>query len=132
MEVGRHLRRQVLFLGLAVLSLLWSAYPGASAIGVTAQLATTLGGVVLAVTLSSRELLTALGRALRLSVGLSLLFELVIAVVVRQPVLPFGVEPPADGPTTSPAPPRGRRAPRRGPGRPRRCGRRCADEVDER
>ncbi|QHF19703.1 O-antigen ligase family protein [Rathayibacter sp. VKM Ac-2762] len=89
----------VLFLGLAVLSLLWSAYPGASAIGVTAQLATTLGGVVLAVTLSSRELLTALGRALRLSVGLSLLFELVIAVVVRQPVLPFGVEPPADGPT---------------------------------
>ncbi|PPH26291.1 exopolysaccharide production protein [Rathayibacter rathayi] len=87
----------VLFLGLAVLSLLWSAYPGASAIGIAAQLATTLGAVVLAVTLSSREFLTALGRALRLGVGLSLLFELVIAVVVRRPVLPVGVEPPPGG-----------------------------------
>lgn len=87
----------VAFLALAVLSLLWSAYPGASAIGVTAQLATTLGGGVLALTLSTGEFVTALGRALRISTGLSLLFELVVAVVVRQPVLPVGIDVPVDG-----------------------------------
>ncbi|TCO39150.1 O-antigen ligase [Rathayibacter tanaceti] len=87
----------VAFLALALLSLLWSAYPGASAIGVGAQLATTVGGVMLALTLSTGELVTALGRALRISIGLSLLFELVVAVAVRQPILPVGIEPPADG-----------------------------------
>ncbi|QHC67235.1 O-antigen ligase family protein [Rathayibacter sp. VKM Ac-2759] len=85
----------VAFLALAVLSLLWSAYPGASAIGVVAQLATTFGGVVLALTLGTGSFVTALGRALRITVGLSLLFELVIAVVVRRPVLPLVIDLPA-------------------------------------
>lgn len=85
----------VAFLALAVLSLLWTAYPGASAIGVTAQLATTLGGVVLALTLSTGAFVTALGRALRIVTGASLVFELVVAVVVRAPVLPFVIDLPA-------------------------------------
>lgn len=85
----------VAFLALAVLSQLWSAYPGASAIGVVAQLATTFGGVVLALTLGVASFVTALGRALRITVGLSLLFELVIAVVVRQPVLPLVIDLPS-------------------------------------
>ncbi|MWV50569.1 O-antigen ligase family protein [Rathayibacter sp. VKM Ac-2803] len=84
----------VAFLALAVLSLLWSAYPGASAIGIVAQLATTFGGVVIALTLGVRSFVTALGRALRITVGLSLLFELVIAVFVRQPVLPVVIDLP--------------------------------------
>lgn len=84
----------VAFLALVVLSLLWSAYPGASAIGVVAQLATTIGGVALALTLGAGAFVTALGRSLRIAVGLSLLFELVIAVVVRQPVLPAFIDLP--------------------------------------
>ncbi|NRG39966.1 O-antigen ligase family protein [Rathayibacter sp. VKM Ac-2835] len=83
------------FLALAVLSLLWSAYPGASAIGVVAQLATSLGAVALALTLSTAQFVSALGRALRITVGASLLFELVVAVVVRAPVLPFVIDLPA-------------------------------------
>ena len=86
------------FLALVVLSLLWSAYPGASAIGVTAQLATTFGGVVLGLTLGAGAFVTALGRALRITVGLSLLFELVVAVVVRQSVLPLVIDLPESGP----------------------------------
>lgn len=84
----------VAFLALAVLSLLWSAYPGASAIGVVAQLATTIGAVALALTLGAGAFVTALGRSLRIAVGLSLVFELVIAVVVRQPVLPLFLDLP--------------------------------------
>ncbi|SMH33394.1 O-antigen ligase [Rathayibacter oskolensis] len=84
----------VAFLALVVLSLLWSAYPGASAIGVAAQLATSFGGVVLALTLSAGAFVTALGRALRITVGLSLLFELVVAVFVRAPVLPLVIDLP--------------------------------------
>ncbi|MCM6761780.1 O-antigen ligase family protein [Rathayibacter sp. ZW T2_19] len=85
------------FLCLVVLSLLWSAYPGASAIGVTAQLATTFGGVALGLLLGTGAFVTALGRALRITVGVSLLFELVIAVVVRQSVLPLVIDLPASG-----------------------------------
>ena len=78
-----------LFLAFAVLSIAWSAYPGASALGVLAQLATTAGAVFLALCLSWPAILTALGNAFRWILGLSLLFELVVAVFVRQPVLPL-------------------------------------------
>lgn len=84
----------VAFLALAVLSILWSAYPGASAIGITAQLATSFGGVALALLLSTGAFVSALGRALRITVGLSLLFELVVAVIVRRPVLPVVIDLP--------------------------------------
>lgn len=79
----------VVFLALAILSIAWSAYPGASALGVIAQLATTLAGVFLGVRLSRAGLLSALGSAFHWILGLSLLFEFVVAVFVRQPVLPL-------------------------------------------
>lgn len=79
----------VLFLLLAVVSIAWSAYPGASALGVLAQLATTAGALFLALCLGWGQLLVALANALRWVLGLSLLFELVVAVFVRQPVLPL-------------------------------------------
>jgi exopolysaccharide production protein ExoQ len=76
-------------LALMVLSIAWSAYPGASAIGVVATLATTIYAVFLATGFTWAELVDALARALRIVLALSLLFELFVAVVVRGPVLPF-------------------------------------------
>lgn len=85
-----------LFLGFAVLSIAWSFYPGASALGVVAQLATSVGGLMLAYCLSWEQLVTAIGRALRVTVGLSLLFELVVAVFVRAPILPLWLDVPTE------------------------------------
>ncbi|WP_100345423.1 O-antigen ligase family protein [Compostimonas suwonensis] len=79
----------LVFLALAVLSIAWSFYPGASALGVGLQLATTVTALFLALCLGWRQLVSALGSALRWVLGLSLLFELVVAIFVRQPVLPF-------------------------------------------
>ncbi len=78
-----------LFLGFAVLSLAWSFYPGATAIGIAAQLAATIPAFFLGLCLSWAELLGALGAALRWLLGLSLLFELGVALFVGGPVLPF-------------------------------------------
>ena len=82
----------VAFLVLATVSITWSFYPGASALGVTAQWLTTVVALSVAITLSWDELLSALGLALRLILGLSLVFELVISLFVRHPVLPFWVD----------------------------------------
>lgn len=79
----------VLFLALALISISWSAYPGASALGVLSTLATTAGGVFLALRLGWPGLLSALGNAFRWILGLSLVFELIVAVFVRHPVLPL-------------------------------------------
>ncbi|TFC01254.1 O-antigen ligase family protein [Cryobacterium mannosilyticum] len=80
------------FLLLATLSLAWSNYLGASLIGVTLQWATTVAAVFLALCLSWVELLRALGGALRWVLALSLVFEAVVAVFIRHPVLPFWVD----------------------------------------
>ncbi|PPF82440.1 exopolysaccharide production protein [Subtercola sp. Z020] len=74
------------FLVLCVASLAWSQYTGASALGVTAQLLTSVAGVFLAVALGWLDILRALGSALRWLLGLSLLFELFVAVFVGHPV----------------------------------------------
>ncbi|TFD53399.1 O-antigen ligase family protein [Cryobacterium sp. Hh11] len=80
------------FLLLATLSIAWSYYPGASALGITLQLITTLAALFLAVTLTWPELLRTLAGALRWVLALSLVFELFVAVVIRNPVLPFFVD----------------------------------------
>ena len=79
----------VLFLAFAIVSLAWSAYPGATALGLVTQLATTAAAVFLAFCLSWQALLTALANAFRWILGLSLLFELIVAIFVRKPVLPL-------------------------------------------
>lgn len=79
-------------LALMTLSIAWSAYPGASALGVVATLATTVYAVFLATCFTWAELVDALARAMRIVLVLSLLFELVVAVFVRAPVLPLWVD----------------------------------------
>ena len=81
-------RLLVLWLAFAVASLAWSQYPVASAIGVGATLATTLGAVAVTSSLPWPLIVRALGRALRIHVVASLLFEVVVAAFVRGPVCP--------------------------------------------
>lgn len=79
-------------LALATASIAWSAYPGASAIGVAALLATTAFALYLTAALDLTTLVRCLGTALRWILGLSLVFELVVAGVIRERVLPFWVD----------------------------------------
>lgn len=82
------------FLGLAVLSIAWSQYRFESVLGVTAQIATTILAVVLAFVLTWHEVLRTLGTALRYLLGLSLVFELFVSLVIREPLLPLWDEAP--------------------------------------
>lgn len=79
-------------LGLMTLSIAWSAYPGASALGVIATLCTTVYAVFLATCFSWAELVDALARAMRLVLLLSLLFELVVSLFIRGPITPLWVD----------------------------------------
>lgn len=79
-------------LALMMLSISWSAYPAASALGVVATLVTTVYAVFLATSFTWAELVDALAVALRIVLVLSLAFELVVAVFVRGPVLPLWVD----------------------------------------
>ena len=80
------------FMLVATVSLAWSAYPGASAIGITLQWITTITALFLALCLTWAELLRTLAVALRWILGLSILFEVVVAVFIGHAVLPFWVE----------------------------------------
>ena len=77
------------FMALATVSVFWSYYPGATLLGLLTTWMTVITAVSLAVSLNWPELLRTLGIALRLIIGLSLLFELTVAVFIRRPVLPF-------------------------------------------
>ncbi|MEO7018022.1 MAG: O-antigen ligase family protein [Leifsonia sp.] len=81
-------RMLALFLLLAIVSIAWSAYPGASALGVLTTLCTTAGAVFLALCLDWAQLLRALSAAFRWILGLSFLFELTVSVIIRHPVIP--------------------------------------------
>lgn len=89
------LRRVPIALGalaaLMAVSIIWSAYPGASVLGIAGTLATILVGTVMAHTLDLGQLVRALGIALRWILGLSLAFELFVAAVLQRPVLPLWV-----------------------------------------
>lgn len=78
-------------LGLMASSIIWSYYPGATAVGLLTTGATAAVGIIMAHTLSLEQLLRALGVALRWIIGLSLAFELVVAAVLQRPVLPLWV-----------------------------------------
>jgi exopolysaccharide production protein ExoQ len=80
------------FVGLAIASVLWSQYRAETALAAGLTTLTVLGGVTLARTLTLAQVLRALGVALRWIIGLSLLFELVVAAVIRRPVLPLWVD----------------------------------------
>ena len=80
------------WLAIVTVSIVWSHYPAASAIGIPTTLATAFGGVVMALTLPLHEVARALGIAVRWILGLSLVFELAVAVFVGRPVLPLWVD----------------------------------------
>jgi exopolysaccharide production protein ExoQ len=82
----------VAFLGLATISLAWSFYPGASAIGIALQWMTTIAALFLVLCLSWPELIRTLAVSLRWALALSLVFEFIVAAFIRHPVLPFFVD----------------------------------------
>jgi O-antigen ligase len=84
------------FLALATASLAWSAYPGATALGLATTWLTVIASVAIAVSFTWRELLAGLGHVLRAVLALSLLFELFVSLVIRAPVLPLFGQPGVD------------------------------------
>lgn len=86
----------IAFVAITILSLAWSDYTAWTAIGIVLNLMAVVAGAALAIALTRTEVLWALGTALRFALGLSLLFELVVAVIIRHPILPwwenFGTE----------------------------------------
>ncbi|MBH0098527.1 O-antigen ligase family protein [Salinibacterium sp. NSLL150] len=83
----------VVFMALATVSLAWSQYPAATALGLATTWMTVLGALTLAISFSWQELLDGLARVLRILIALSLLFELIIATIVRGPILPWTAQP---------------------------------------
>lgn len=84
------------FLLLATASIAWSAYPGATALGLLTTWMLAVTGIALAVTYSWAELLRGLGTLLRIVIAASLLFELFVSLVLRRPILPLWVQPGVD------------------------------------
>ncbi|GAA1749382.1 O-antigen ligase family protein [Agromyces humatus] len=76
------------FLFIATLSIAWSFYPGASALGVLLTLVTTLVAVALVLCLPWARFVRALSAAIKWVLALSLLFELWVAIFIREPLLP--------------------------------------------
>ncbi|MBE6483066.1 MAG: O-antigen ligase family protein [Actinomyces ruminicola] len=77
------------YVGLCVLSVIWSQYPGDTALAALLMLATSAAGVLLACGLSLRQLTDALSRALEATLVLSLLLEAWVALVLRHPLIPL-------------------------------------------
>jgi exopolysaccharide production protein ExoQ len=82
----------IAFLVLAGASIAWSAYPGGSALGVAGLIVTVTFGLYLATAIDLTTFVRCLGTALRWILGLSLLFELIVSLVIRDRVLPFWVD----------------------------------------
>ncbi|MFB6609573.1 O-antigen ligase family protein [Agromyces sp. NPDC056379] len=78
----------LVFVLLATASIAWSYYPGASALGVGITLATTFTAIALVLCLSWTQFVRCLGGALKWVLGLSLAFELWVALFVGGPLLP--------------------------------------------
>ncbi len=79
----------LVFVALTILSIAWSDYRVWTAAAALTTIMTVGAGTFFAVALTREELIWALGVALRIILGLSLLFELFISVIVRHPILPF-------------------------------------------
>ena len=77
----------------AVASLLWSAYPSATALTLLLLLTTTVQAMFVGSVLTWRELVRAIASALKWILGLSLVFELWVSLVWGGPILPGFVRP---------------------------------------
>ncbi|GAA1840776.1 O-antigen ligase family protein [Agromyces salentinus] len=76
------------FLILATLSLASSFYPGATALGLAISFVTTFAAVALVLCLPWSRIVSSLAAAIKWILALSILFELWVALVIREPVLP--------------------------------------------
>ncbi|WP_159501781.1 O-antigen ligase, partial [Microbacterium sp. 18062] len=76
------------YVALAALSLLWSAWPGTTAVTWLLLAITTLQGLFVAAVLTWRETVAAIAAALKWVLGLSILFELAVSLFVGGPILP--------------------------------------------
>ena len=83
----------VAFLALAAASLTWSHYPGVTAVGLLTMLMGTLVALAIAAGFSWRQFARVFDHVLRWVIGLSLLFELFVAVVLRRGLLPLMPQP---------------------------------------
>ena len=83
----------VLYVLWAVASLLWSAYPSATALTLLLLLTTTVQAMFVGSVLTWRELVRAIASALKWVLGLSLVFELWVSLVWGGPILPGFVRP---------------------------------------
>lgn len=88
----------VAFVAWATLSLLWSAWPQTTALTLLLLWITTVQALFVGGVLTWRELVRAAASALKWVMALSLLFELWVAVVIQEPVLPGFVVEKADDP----------------------------------
>ena len=82
------------FLTLATVSIFWSAYPFESFLGIAGLICTTFIAIVIAYVLTWHELLRTLATAMRYILGLSLLFELWVALFVREPLMTWWMQQP--------------------------------------
>lgn len=85
-----------LFLLVVTVSITWSFYPGATALGLLITWMTVTIAIAVAVSFTWPEILRAMGAAFRIILGLSLLFEFVVSAFIRQPVLPLALQPGVD------------------------------------
>lgn len=90
------------FLILITVSVAWSAYPGATSLGILSQFMATFIAFFFVRYLTLEELITSLGKSLRWIIGLSVLFEAFVATVLRTPILPFWTTPPDVDPIPGP------------------------------
>ncbi len=84
------------FLGLALLSIAWSHYRDATALGLLTTGLIVVGALAIAVAFTWDELLRGLSLVLRAVLGLSLVFELFVSTVIRAPILPLFTQPGVD------------------------------------
>lgn len=84
------------FIGFATLSIAWSFYPAATALGLLTTWLIVLSALATAVSFSWSEIVGVLGLVLRAILALSLLFELFVSVVIRGPILPLFTQPGVD------------------------------------
>jgi O-antigen ligase len=79
----------LVFLALATLSLAWSFYPAATALGLLTTWMLVTTGVAFAVSFPWSVLRRALSAVLKVILVASLAFELFVSVVIRHPILPL-------------------------------------------
>lgn len=84
------------YVGWAVLSLLWTEWPRATAMTLALLLATTAQAIFVASVLTGRQIIEAIAAAVKWMLALSVAFELWVSLIWRGPILPHFVRPGPD------------------------------------